>query len=178
MVNNDRLLPTLVMEIYLDIDDELTPPKFSYLIRSVGNDSHRIFERLVQMEVDLLHVGRHVLVLLSPLVDRPLVCVLVVLLLAALDSCTTIHERFLHYHTCASYSGNFTPLNPSAGVSPTTYPTTGSSVQCTSLPHPFSMLFFYFFPRTITLPSAQPSFPLVPCASALLHVLRYRKSHI
>lgn len=84
-------------EVYLDDDLELAPAGLADLVRGLHHDPVLVGVALVQLEVDLLHVRRHVLVVVGLHVDGPLVRVPVLLaLLPEVPRHVPVNDRF-HY---------------------------------------------------------------------------------
>lgn len=82
VVQRDRTLGGIV-KVELDHHLEFTPAGFGDLVRWLRQNAIRICVALVQLEVDLFHVGGHVLVVVRFDVDVPLVRVAVLFALLA-----------------------------------------------------------------------------------------------
>ena len=76
MVDRDRSL-CRILEVDLDDDLELAPAGLGDLVRRLGDSSVGIGVTVVKLEVNFLHIGGHVLVVVGFEVDCPLVSVTV-----------------------------------------------------------------------------------------------------
>ena len=82
IVRDLRRLP-YYLEVDLDDDFKLSPASLRHLVGWLGHCPVSIGVTVVQLEVDFLHVGRHVLILVRLEVDRPLMSMAVLLSLLA-----------------------------------------------------------------------------------------------
>lgn len=72
-----------IVEMQFDHHLELSPSGFGDFIRRLGKHTIRVRITFVQLEMDLFHPRRHVLVVVRFHIDRPLMCVAVFLALFA-----------------------------------------------------------------------------------------------